>query len=184
MQALIIAIMVTISRSKAALIGSLAKRTGVNIETIRYYERAELLPSPPRSDGGHRLYDDEHFRRLNFIRRGRGMGFSLHNIRALLALADDGKTDCCAEAKKITLRHLDNVRAKLTYLTILERALKSMTDACHPDDQSSCPVFDSLNAIASDELNEARSQTRDMGSQTCHMACPQMADFVAKDGHE
>ena len=55
-------------------IGSLSKQTGCNIETIRYYEREGLLPNPPRTDGGHRMYDDEHLKRLTFIRRSRELG--------------------------------------------------------------------------------------------------------------
>lgn len=61
--------------------GGLSKRTGCNIETIRYYEKIGLMPDPPRSSGGHRLYDDNHLRRLSFIRRARELGFGVEDLR-------------------------------------------------------------------------------------------------------
>lgn len=78
------------------LIGTIAEQTGVNIETIRYYERIGLLPPPPRSGSRQRLYDREHLRRLTFIRRSRELGFPLDDIRTLLKLVDAGSSDCCA----------------------------------------------------------------------------------------
>ena len=82
-------------------IGSLSRRTGVHIETVRYYEREGLLPEPPRTPGGHRVYDEVHVRRLNFIRRGRELGFTLGEIRQLLALVDENDFTC-DEIKEIT----------------------------------------------------------------------------------
>lgn len=125
------------------LIGKLATETGVNIETIRYYERVELLSAPARTEGGHRVYDADHVQRLTFIRRSRELGFSLDDIRTLLALSD-GKRDCAA--KELTLRHLADVRGKIASLKRLERALKGMTEACKPGDQKSCPIFDALSS--------------------------------------
>ena len=140
-------IVVTNSRAKPVQIGTLAERTGVNIETIRYYERVGLLPLPPRSGGGHRLYDEEHIQRLNFVRRSRELGFPLNDIRALLALVQDGKADC-AVTKEIAVRHLADVQGKITSLKRLERALNTMTDACRPGNQSSCPIIEALSASA------------------------------------
>ena len=124
------------------LIGKLAAETGVNIETIRYYERVGLLDSPPRTGGRHRVYDDQAAQRLTFIRRSRELGFSLENIRTLLDLSDC-KRDGAARA--LTLRHLDDVRSKITSLRRLEKALKAMSEACKPGDQNSCPIFDALS---------------------------------------
>ena len=125
------------------LIGKLAAETGVNIETIRYYERVKLLSAPARTDGGHRVYNADHVQRLTFIRRSRELGFSLDDIRLLLALSD-GKRDC--EAKELTMRHLADIRGKISSLRRLERALKGMTEACKPGDQNSCPIFDALSS--------------------------------------
>jgi MerR family mercuric resistance operon transcriptional regulator len=137
--------MVTNARAEPFLIGTLAERTGVNIETIRYYERVGLLPAPPRTGGRHRAYDEGHVQRLSFIRRSRELGFPLDDIRTLLRLASTGNMDCCA-TREITLCHLADIRGKIASLKKLERALKSMTDACRPSRQLSCPIIDALSA--------------------------------------
>jgi MerR family mercuric resistance operon transcriptional regulator len=75
-------------------IGGLSKLTGVKIETIRYYERQKLLVDPPRSEGGHRCYNEDHLKRLTFIRRSRQLGFSMEEIRELLILVEGGMYTC------------------------------------------------------------------------------------------
>jgi len=126
-------------------IGKLAAETGVNIETIRYYERVGLIPTPPRTTGGHRAYDEAHVERLTFIRRGRELGFSLNDMRALLDLASRTKV-ACAEAKDIALRQLADVRGKIGSLKRLERALKEMSHACQPGTDKRCPIFAALSS--------------------------------------
>jgi DNA-binding transcriptional MerR regulator len=93
-------------------IGDLARRTGTKIETIRYYERIGLLPTPARSRGNYRLYAPSHLERLSFIRRGRDLGFSLDEVRALLGLSDD-RTQSCAEVDRIARLHLAEVKRKI-----------------------------------------------------------------------
>lgn len=134
----------TKSRAKPLLIGKLADRTGVNIETIRYYERVSLLPRPPRTQGKQRAYDDGDVRRLAFIRRSRDLGFSLDDIRALLQLAERGDA-ACTTTRNITLRHLADVRGKIASLRKLERALRVMSTACRPGQQITCPIIDALS---------------------------------------
>src|SRR3546814_2350116 len=90
-------------RSKPYGIGDLSGRTGVNIETIRYYERIGIMPEPPRSAGRQRVYDSGHIKRLAFIRRSRELGFSLDEVRALLTLVDGGDYTC-GEVHEMTLR--------------------------------------------------------------------------------
>ena len=82
---------ITVSRGPALTIGAISRRTGVNIETIRFYERVGILPKPPRSAGGHRIYSQEQLRRLGFVRRSRELGFSLDEVRGLLQLVDGGR---------------------------------------------------------------------------------------------
>ncbi|MGH6737083.1 MAG: MerR family transcriptional regulator [Methyloceanibacter sp.] len=135
------------SRSAHLLIGEFSQRTGVNVETIRYYERIGLLPKPPRTSGRHRVYDHSHVQRLRFVRRGRELGFTLEDIRTLLALAERSK-EACAETKEMTLRHLADVRGKIASLKKLDRALAEMTSACRPGRQRSCPILDTLGADA------------------------------------
>ena len=90
----------------------LAKLTGCNLETIRYYEKIGMMPDPPRSASGYRIYGEDHVSRLRFILRGRELGFSLDEVRGLLALVEGG-AQTCAEVKERTERHLADVRAKI-----------------------------------------------------------------------
>ncbi|MDR9485979.1 MAG: helix-turn-helix domain-containing protein, partial [Sediminimonas sp.] len=92
--------------------GELARETGCNIETIRYYEKTGLLPGPPRTAAGYRIYSASHLGRLRFILRARELGFPMEDIRGLLGL-DDGAAPNCAEVKARTERHLADVRAKI-----------------------------------------------------------------------
>lgn len=131
-------------RAQSWPIGRLSALTGVNIETIRYYERVGLLAEPPRTTGGRRIYGEQHALRLTFIRRSRELGFSLDGIRALLELAERGNT-ACSQTKDLTLRHLTDVRGKIASLRKLERALRDMTDACDPGSDGPCPIFDALS---------------------------------------
>ncbi len=126
-------------------IGKLAARTGVNIETIRYYERIGMIPPPPRSAGGQRRYDEIHLRRLAFVRRCRELGFPLDQIRALLDLVDGGDYTC-AEVREATVRQLEAVRARIADLRIMERTLDAMAAACAGGSVPDCPIIDALFA--------------------------------------
>jgi MerR family mercuric resistance operon transcriptional regulator len=124
----------------------LAKLTGCNLETIRYYETVGLLPPPPRSANGYRVYSPALTRRLQFILRARDIGFSMEETRSLLALTDSG-TQTCAEVKEKTETHLADVRAKIADLRRMERLLASAAARCSGDQAPECPV---LEALASD----------------------------------
>jgi MerR family mercuric resistance operon transcriptional regulator len=84
-------------------IGILSKRSGVNVETIRYYERIGLLPAPPRSASGYRIYSSAHADRLQFVRRARDLGLSLDEVRRLLGLADQ-KSSSCGKVRDLACR--------------------------------------------------------------------------------
>nr|WP_244424550.1 helix-turn-helix domain-containing protein [Methylobacterium nodulans] len=124
-------------------IGALAARTGVHLETIRYYERIGLVPLPSRSPAGHRRYDAEAIRRLTFVRRCRELGFPLESIGAMLGLVDR-QAVTCSEVQTIVRHHLTEVRAKLADLERLDRALSGMLSACPGDDRPDCPILDAL----------------------------------------
>ena len=128
-------------------IGQLSMRTGCNIETIRYYERIALMPEPARSAGGHRIYGGDLLKRLGFIRRSRELGFSIDQIRELLALVDGGDLTC-AEVKGVTLDHLDEVRRKLADLRKIERVLGEMAKACDGGTTPDCPIVEALYSSA------------------------------------
>ena len=124
-------------------IGKLSRRSGVNIETIRFYERVGILPKPPRSLGGHRLYDEAHEKRLRFVRRSRELGFSLDEVRELLRLVDGGRYTC-GEVKAITLNHLTDVRHKIADLRRLARTLATVAERCRGSRVPDCPIVDAL----------------------------------------
>ncbi|MHA1537005.1 MAG: MerR family transcriptional regulator [Alphaproteobacteria bacterium] len=133
---------ITSLRSTAS-IGELAKATGCKIETIRYYERIGVMPLAPRSEGGHRIYDQVQMKRLNFVCRSRALGFSLKQVRDLLSLADGGK-DSCAEIKALTLEHLTKVRRKIADLQRMETVLAETAAKCVGNDLPDCPIAEVL----------------------------------------
>lgn len=124
-------------------IGDLAKRSAVNIETIRYYEKIGVMPKPARSAGGYRLYAPEHLKRLTFVRRGRELGFSLDELRGLLRLVD-GHNYTCAEVRALTLDHVASIRQKIADLRRLERVMTSVASRCRGRKIPDCPVIDAL----------------------------------------
>lgn len=128
-------------------IGRLSAATGVNIETIRYYEKIGLTGKPRRCAAGRRLYDARDISRLNFIRRGRELGFSLNAIRSLLAL--EAQDAPCPGAKAITELHLGDIRARIADLRKLEENLSKLATACDVSEPSQCPVIDALGRDAS-----------------------------------
>lgn len=138
---------ITKTRAAPFTIGQLSNAAGVNIETIRYYERIELLAPPPRTRGGHRSYGREHIQRLKFVRRARELGFGIDAIRALLALAEGGNPPC-QQVRDIAALHLADVRAKLADLSRLERVLSTTVTECDEKCCASpappCPVIEIL----------------------------------------
>lgn len=115
--------------AKQLKIGDLAKETGTKVVTIRYYEKIGLLPAPERNQGNYRTYERAHLDRLRFIRRCRALGFSLDQIRDLLALASDAKRSC-HEVDKLTADHLAEVEAKIADLTRLAQELRRISRRC------------------------------------------------------
>lgn len=135
--------MAGVTNTRAYPIGVMSRETGVNIETIRYYERIALMPEPGRTAGGNRQYTHEHLKRLSFIRRSRDLGFSIVEIRALLRMVDqDGVT--CGEVHARTVEHLSAVREKILRLRKLEKALSEMASQCARGDIPECPIIEAL----------------------------------------
>jgi MerR family mercuric resistance operon transcriptional regulator len=135
---------ITASRAERLPIGELSKLSGVNIETIRYYERVKMLAPPPRTASGRRVYDSRDLRILVFIRRARALGFSLDEIRALLRLGGPEKASC-REVREIAAHHLADIRAKLSDLKKLERLLSKTVARCSGKTAPDCPVLDILD---------------------------------------
>src|SRR5712671_3163986 len=135
---------ITASRAETVAIGALSRLTGVNIETIRYYERVKMLPTPPRTTSGRRVYGATDLRILVFIRRSRELGFSPDDVRALLRLGAPG-TASCGEVREIAAHHLEDIRAKLADLKKLERLLARTVARCSGKVAPDCPVLDILD---------------------------------------
>lgn len=125
-------------------IGELAQTTGTKVVTIRYYESIGLLPDPPRTDGGYRLYEASHRDRLNFIRRCRDLGFSLDQVRALLDLSGQQQRDC-AEVDQVAAEHLSEVEAKISDLKKLASELRRITKCCKGGRIADCRIIEALS---------------------------------------
>jgi MerR family transcriptional regulator, mercuric resistance operon regulatory protein len=131
------------SDAKALKRSELARRTGCNLETIRYYEGVGLMPDPPRSPAGHRRYGQAHVERLTFIMRARELGFTMEEIRGLLSMVDRG-SHTCADVEKMGRYHLDVVRAKIRDLQGIEIILSETISRCIGTSTPDCPLLDVL----------------------------------------
>ena len=127
-------------------IGELSRRTGCNIETIRYYERIALMREPARSSGHYRLYETADVRRLQFIRRARELGFHLDAVRALLKLSENDGRGISADVRELAEGHLAEVRAKIASLQAMERVLADAVRCCAAGETAGCPIIDALSA--------------------------------------
>ena len=125
-------------------IGELSRRTGCNIETVRYYERIGIIPAPPRR-GRYRSYSAEDVARLGFVRRARELGFTLDEVRALLGLAAGGGASC-AEVRDLAASHLEDVRGRIGDLRRMERVLTASVRACDAGQDPGCPLIQALYA--------------------------------------
>jgi MerR family mercuric resistance operon transcriptional regulator len=140
----------------ALSIGTLAKTTGCAADTIRYYERAGLLPRPPRTEGGHRQYAEADRQRLRVIRRSRQLGFSLEEIRNLLALADRRAIDCAA-VRGVAALHLEEIGRRVRELQAWRRTLGRLITACEREGGPTCPILDALAGEPEPRVAVARS---------------------------
>lgn len=127
-------------------IGVLSTKSGVHIETIRYYERAGVLPKARRAANGRRTYGEADVGRLTFIRHARQLGFDLAAVRALLALQGRPELSCEA-ASKLASAQLSAVESRLSRLAVLRDELRRMVRACKNGRVSDCRVIDALTKI-------------------------------------
>jgi len=127
-------------------IGKLAERGGVNLETVRYYEREGLMLPPGRNSSGHRAYSPNAVRRLRFIKRAQELGFSLLEIKELLALRLDPHQLCHDVVRQIETK-THEVEAKIAHLKIIRRGLIHLKDSCDGKcNVSECPILESLDS--------------------------------------
>lgn len=127
-------------------IGDLAQRAGINLETIRYYERRGLLARPPRTESGYRAFPPDAVRRIRFIKRAQELGFSLKEIKELLILRVDARTTC-AEVRRRAQAKVADVDQKIRSLNRIRKALLRLTAACTGRGPvSECPILESLDS--------------------------------------
>ena len=124
-------------------IGQAAKASGVTAKMIRHYEAIGLLPAARRTTAGYRVYGDAEVRVLQFIHRGRALGFSLEQIGNLLALWQD-RARASADVRRLARAHIDELDRKIAELESMKRTLASLADSCHGDARSDCPILDDL----------------------------------------
>ncbi|MEX2469824.1 MAG: helix-turn-helix domain-containing protein [Pseudohongiellaceae bacterium] len=123
--------------------GELARLSGCNAETIRYYEKTGLIPAPLRSANGYRQYDATHVSRLRFILRGRELGFAIEDLKSLLELVDKNAISC-REVEKRASEHLCSVRNRIEDLRRIEKVLADTVQTCSGEDVPDCPLIESL----------------------------------------
>jgi len=138
--------------------GELAKRTGVNVESLRFYERQGLLPEPPRRPSGYRRYPSSAVARVRFIKRAQELGFALAEIRELLVIGTD-PAGTCGEVKAHVEAKIKAVRQKISDLQHIERALHDLAERCPiraASDQ--CPILKSLELIPAGDEEETSDE--------------------------
>ena len=134
-----------VNNTRALTIGRLAQEVGINLETVRFYERRGLLPKPPRSASGYRLFPADAARRLKFIKRAQELGFSLHEIRELLALRMSPRTKS-KEVRSRTEAKIADIESKIMSLDLMRKTLIKLARSCDGDAPlSECPILESLD---------------------------------------
>lgn len=126
--------------------GELARQGGVNLESIRFYERERLLPKPPRTASGYRMFTPNDVRRVRFIKRAQELGFSLKEVKELLALRMEPEMSC-ADVRKRAERKLSDIDQKISDLKRMKKVLARLTTACPGRGTlDGCPILESLDA--------------------------------------
>jgi MerR family transcriptional regulator, copper efflux regulator len=133
----------TVTRSMN--IGEAAQASGVTAKMIRHYESIGLIGAAQRTGAGYRVYDEQDLRVLQFIHRARALGFSLDQIRDLLALWQD-KNRASADVRALAKQHIDELNRKIAELESMRRTLEHLAASCHGDARSACPILDDLAA--------------------------------------
>ena len=144
-------------------IGETAAASGVSAKMIRYYESIELLPPALRTQAGYRVYTGREVHILRFVHRARDLGFSIEDIRRLLALWQD-RNRASAEVKALALEHAEALREKIADLVQLRQALVHLAAHCHGDDRPECPILDDLSGEDESDVAIRRPPPRRRGN--------------------
>ncbi|MBI1774131.1 MAG: Cu(I)-responsive transcriptional regulator [Proteobacteria bacterium] len=124
-------------------IGEAAASTGVSAKMIRYYERVGVIQPPLRTESGYRVYAEEDVHTLRFIKRARGLGFSVEETAALLTLWRD-RSRASASVKALALKHVRELERKIGELQAMAKTLKHLASHCHGDARPDCPILEDI----------------------------------------
>ena len=124
-------------------IGEAASRSGMAAKTIRFYEETGLVVPAPRTYSGYREFSDDDVRRLRFIHRARGLGFSVEEVGRLLSLWSD-RERASADVKRLALGHVERIESKMAELRSMRDAILHLAERCHGDDRPECPILDGI----------------------------------------
>jgi Cu(I)-responsive transcriptional regulator len=132
-------------------IGQAAKASGVSAKMIRYYEQIKLIGPAHRTESSYRIYTDNDINTLKFIRRARDLGFSVEQMKTLVALWRD-KSRSSADVKAIALEHVAELERKAAAIQAMSKTLKHLAKHCHGDDRPECPIIEDIAKAADDDL--------------------------------
>lgn len=133
-------------------IGDVARRAGVGVDALRFYEREGLVPKPTREpSSGYRAYPEQTVRRVRFIREAQRLGFTLKEVAELLRLRDDDRASC-ADVRATARAKISDIEGRMTRLRSMQRALKQLVDSCRSDGSTrACPILEALTDGDEDE---------------------------------
>lgn len=124
-------------------IGEAAKISGVNAKLIRHYESIGIIPKASRTDSGYRVYSDSDVHTLSFVRRARGLGFSMKEIKKLVGLWRN-RSRASADVKALAQTHIKELEEKINELELMRDTLKHLAKNCHGDGRPNCPILEDL----------------------------------------
>lgn len=146
-------------------IGQVARQSGVGVETVRFYEREGLIPQPHRPESGFRRYPQDAVSRIRFIQKSKALGFSLREIKELLALRVDSATTCGVVKKRAEAK-IDDIDGKIRHLQEMKRALAKLTAACRGKGPTGeCPILEALEKPDRTSLSDENGSRRKGGSR-------------------
>ncbi|MGZ3723196.1 MAG: Cu(I)-responsive transcriptional regulator [Bdellovibrionales bacterium] len=124
-------------------IGQAAETSGVNAKLIRHYESIGIIPKASRSEAGYRIYSEADVHILTFVKKARGLGFSMKEIKKLVSLWRN-KSRASSEVKIMAQNHIDQLESKISELKAMTKTLKELAKCCHGDSRPECPIIESL----------------------------------------
>lgn len=141
-------------------IGDAANASGVSAKLIRYYESIDLIPEAGRTEAGYRIYSESEVQTLRFIKRARGLGFSIKQIGQLLALLHD-RSRTSAQVRSVALAHVEELETKILELRAMANTLRKLAASCHNDKRPDCPILNDLaEAKLSSRLDDSAKKRK------------------------